>query len=502
MRRPHHPGRATGQHVFVDKGTLDLSYLARPFDPDELQQERTLRYRNDSESAVSLHLSTALADKAGTPASDGALTVSPAALTLAPGGSAEVTVRLDASGLAPSTYSGRVIADDGAKLRVGTAVGFYKQDDTVDITLRALDRRGRPATATLRLAPYKKQDFTGRYFPDLIGVTPDAPEAIVRVPEGDYNLWAVILTMDASGRFVEEKSIVGIPRVRAHAPNPTIVLDARTATPVSLSTPRPSVIRSFVLSWWRGTPDGPYHSYDSMGVMVGDGSPERVSVAGTDRVDDAPFAVTSAYDAAPPVLVTRVDGHPVDAVWEAGPPIDQRDLHMRVADAGAVSPSELDGRSFADRVALVRETPGVSYQDQVDAVIAHGAAVVMLYSAQPGVFWPFVGGTRTVLALPKEQGEAIHARLAATGRSPCASTGNPTPHTPTTSPSPRPVRCPTGSPTRCGGATSPRSAPGSTAPARTSAATGCTTSSTPRAAATPRCCRTTHRRSGTPAPTT
>ncbi|HEY9475498.1 MAG TPA: S8 family serine peptidase, partial [Mycobacteriales bacterium] len=404
--------RATRQQVFVDQGTMDLGYLSRPFDPDELHQEKALRYRNDSDSAVTLHLSTTLVDRFGTPAPDGALSVSPTILTVAPGASAKATVTLDASAIEPSTYTGRVIAENDGDLRLGTAVGFYKQDDTADITFRALDRHGQPAIATLRLAPYKKQDFDGRYFPDLFAVQPAEPEAILRVPEGDYNLWAVILTLDASGRFVEERSIVGLPRVRAQAPNPTIVLDARRASPVSLSTPRPSTIRSFTLSWWRGTPDSPYRSYDSMGVMVGDGSPERVSVAGTERVDDAPFVVTAAYDAAPPVLVTRVGGQTLDAVWEAGPPIDQRDLHLRVADTGGASAAELDGRSFTGQVALVRETPGLSYQDQIDAVIDHGARVVLLYSSQPGVFWPTVGGTRTVLALPKNQGDALHTRLA------------------------------------------------------------------------------------------
>ncbi|HEY9390970.1 MAG TPA: S8 family serine peptidase [Mycobacteriales bacterium] len=404
--------RSTRQQVFVDQGTVDLGYLSRPFDQDELHQQRVLSYRNDTDSAATLHLSTTLVDRWGTPEPDGVLTVAPATLTIAPHTSATAAVLLDASVVAPSTYTGRVIARDGADLVLGTAVGFYKQDDTVDLTFRALDRHGAPAFATLRLAPYKKQDVDGRYYPDLFGVQPDEPEAILRVPEGDYNLWAVIVTLDTSGRFVEERSIVGLPRVRAHAPNQTIVLDARTASPVSLSTPRPSTIRSFTLVWWRGTPGTPYRSSDSIGVMVGDGSPERVSVAGTEQVDDAPFSVTAAYDAAPPVLVTRVDGHALDAVWEGGPPIDQRDLRLRVADAGSARVTDLDGRSFDGQVALVRETPDLSYQDQIDAVIEHGARVVMLYSAAPGVFWPTVNGSRTVLALPGDQGDALHRRLA------------------------------------------------------------------------------------------
>ncbi|WP_020574281.1 S8 family serine peptidase [Actinopolymorpha alba] len=404
--------RATRQGVYVDQGTVDAGYFAQPYDPAKLTVKKTLTYHNDTDTPVTLDLSTNLTDKDGQAAEDpSALTVTPSSLPLAAGGSGEVTVTVDAARVPPSTYTGRVVASDGAKLTVATTVGFYKQDDTVDLTIKAIDRRGNPAQATMRLAPYRQEDFDGRYYPDYIYLQPGETEQVVRVPEGDFNLWAMVLTFDESGRYVEEKSIVSIPRVHAYAPNPTITLDARKAKPVTLSTPQPSTIRSLSLSWWRGTPGGPYNTYDSMGVMVSDGSEERVSVAGTDKVTDAPFVVTTAFDAGPPVLTGQiVGGATLHPVWEGGPPIDGT-VTMTVVDAGTARQADLDKVSLQGKLALVRESDDLSYNEQVAAVVAKGARAVLLYSAQPGVFWPAAGGRVPVLASPKADGEAIRAEL-------------------------------------------------------------------------------------------
>ncbi|GAA2759195.1 S8 family serine peptidase [Actinopolymorpha rutila] len=414
--------RATRQQVRVDQGTFDAGYFARPYDESAMVVKKTLTYRNDGKGPVTLHLSTTLTDQRGQPADASGLTVTPAQLTLPAGGSGQATATVDARTIEASTYTGGVVATaaadpDGADLTIRTTVGFYKQDDTVDISVKALDRHGRPAYATLRMAPYRKEDFDGRYYPDYFYLDPGETEQLRRVPEGDYNLWADILTFDESGRYVEEHSVVSIPRVHAYAPNFAIVLDARKAEPVRLATPRASTVRSLALSWWRGTPGTPYRSFDALGVMVGDGSPEKVSVAGTDRVDDAPFVVTTAFDAGPSVLTARIVGgarppgngvlHPV---WEGGPPIDGTAL-MAAADAGTASPDDLAGADLRGRLAVVRESADLPYSDQVSAVVAKGARAVLLTSAEPGVFWPAVGGPVPVLAAPKSDGDALVAAL-------------------------------------------------------------------------------------------
>ena len=201
--------RATRQDVYVDAGTLQLGYFGRPY--RDLTTTRTLTYRNQSDAPVDLDLATELRAEQQDAVPADALTVRPATLHLRPGESGAVEVRLDARSAEPDTYSGYVTAT-GDGVEVSTAVGFYKQNDMVDLTLRALDRHGQPAVATVRISEYKETD--GRYNDSRVYLlSPQQPEYTVRLPEGDYSLWSDVRTPDASGERDEEVSLVGNPRL-------------------------------------------------------------------------------------------------------------------------------------------------------------------------------------------------------------------------------------------------------------------------------------------------
>ena len=296
------------------------------------------------------------------------------------------------------------------------------------MTFRAVDRNGRPATARLRPAPYLNG---GGYFPDNIYLTPSQTEWTLRLPEGEYNLFGLIQTFDASGRWPEQDSIVGNPKLDVHAPNFTVTLDARTARPVSLSTPKKSTPRYVSLDWSRGDPANPVQTDDSWYWDQEDGDPTEVLVAPTQRVDDAQFAVTTTWDAGLPVLETRVDGHgadkPLDAVFTGGPYIEGRHKYP-VADAGTATPDDLQRGDVRGKVALVRESADLPYDTQVQNAADAGAAVVALYSAQPGVFHPYSWGPVPIIALTQEQGSWLRALAA--GHHPAQLEFTGTPRTP------------------------------------------------------------------------
>lgn len=398
--------RATSQEVFVDTGVLHLGYFSRPFDDGELAVSRTLTYRNGSDSPVTLDLSTSL-----TSGDDDALAVTPSTLTVQPGASAEATVTLDAADLPSDTYSGHVTASSGT-LRLSTTVGFYKQDDTVDVTLRALDRNGDPGTATIRITPYKEHD--GRYYSEYIYLTPSQPEHTVRLPEGRYNLWSLVTTFDESGRYTEHESIVGDPRLDVQAPNFDVTLDAREAVPVSVRTPRPSEPRSMSMSWWRGDPGSTLFSEETFSWSFYDGEPENVSITPTEEVDDAPFGLVTSFDTGVPALEAHAPETRLDPVQVAGPPVDGRH-RLPVIDAGIATPDDLDGLALDGSIALIQESDRLTHAEQTRAAADAGAEMIALYSAHPGVFWPNqVGGSLPVLALPREQGTALAARASST----------------------------------------------------------------------------------------
>jgi subtilisin family serine protease len=398
--------RATRQSVSVDAGLVDLGYIAQPYDPAAMHPSRTLTYRNDGSAPITLTLASALAPKFGDPPPDGTLTVTPSTLTIPAGGSAQAGVALDATLPAAGEYSGRVTAT-GDGVEVDTALGFYKQDDTVDVTFRALDRNGQPGTARLRIAAYVHND--GRYYPDNIYLDPQQTEWTLRLPQGQYNVFGLIATMDASGRWVESDSIVGNPQLDVRAPNFTVTLDARTAKPISLQTPRKSTPHYITLDWSRGDPDNPIATYDEWYWDQEDGEPTQLFVAPTKTVNDAQFSVTTSWDAGVPVLDATANGKSLSAVFTGGPMVDGRHSYQVAAFPGDVH----------GKIALVREDPSVSFDAQIQAAADAGAAVVALYSAQPGAFYPYAGGPVPVIALPQADAAQLlgrpHASVTLTG---------------------------------------------------------------------------------------
>lgn len=393
-------GRATRQRVYVDQGLLSLGYFARPYDPATLHPTRTLTYTNDSSAPVTLHLASTL----------DSVSVTPSVLAMPPGGKAQASVVVDAETPPAGEYSGRITATGDGGLEIDTAFGFYKQDDTVDVTFRALDRNGHPGTARLRVAPYLHSD--GRYYPDNIYLTPEQTEWTLRLPEGDYNLFGLVDTPDASGRWYPQSSVVGNPKLSVRAPNSTVTLDARTAQPLSLDTPKKSSPRNLTLAWSRGDPDNPTTTSDEWYWSQTDGEPTQVFLAPTQRVDDAQFSVTTTWDAGVPVLETRLDGRPLDAVFTGGPFVEGKHRYP-VVDA------DTDLRRVRGAVAVMQERPDISYDEQVQAAADAGAAVVALYSAQPGVFYPYAQGSVPIIALSQADGERLlasrHTQLELTG---------------------------------------------------------------------------------------
>ncbi|KQZ68612.1 S8 family serine peptidase [Nocardioides sp. Root151] len=429
-------GRASRQDVYVDSGMQFMGYFARPFVDGQLTSDKQLNYTNTSDQDVTLDLSTTLVEDHGDPVDGDVLTVTPATLTVPAGGQAHATVHVDVSEVEAAEFSGLVVASgasgaSGAEgLELRTTIGFLKQDDTVDVTFRAVDAHGRPATARLRATPYLAKD--NRYYPDNIYLTGDQTEWTLRLPEGEYNLFGLITTFDASGRFVEEQSIVHDPKVSVQAPNSTVTLDARNATPVEVRTPRTSTPRELTMKLQRGEPGTNLATSDEWYWNYTDGEPSQVSVAPTEHVDDAPFALLSQWETGVPLLTSEVTGrghHTVNAVQEGGPAIDGSRT-LRVVDAGHATASDLRGLRLAGSVALVQESATMTWAEQVRAVIEAGAPMVMLYSAEDGVFYPWVGGPIPVLAVDRAEGERLrglshgHAptmlRLTGTPRTPYA----------------------------------------------------------------------------------
>jgi subtilisin family serine protease len=209
---PHHPGqRTTGQ----------------------------ITYANDSDQPVRLSLDMRdLTGADGRPVPSYLLYLRDHRITVPANGTATVdlTARGNLFPLRDTAYGeigARVVARAGHDVRVTTAVGYWLEPKTVDVTIRAIDRNGDPATSG-------SLDITDLHQPTRTLYFLRGSDLTLRLRAGSYFVNAFIRTTSEDGRSY---SYVGDPELRI-TKDTTLVLDARTAREVTVSGDRPMRIAS------------------------------------------------------------------------------------------------------------------------------------------------------------------------------------------------------------------------------------------------------------------
>ena len=152
------------------------------------------------------------------------VTVTPSRLTLAAGAQATAEVTVDVQAGAAGLYSGAVTATPATGPAVRTPLGFYKEPERYDLTVKAIGRDGQPAA--FADAGVLNVD-NGELFADFLVFDEDATVTI-RVAPGNYHIMGFV-----SGAEFESLSMVGDPEVRVTGAT-TFALDARRAEPVTL----------------------------------------------------------------------------------------------------------------------------------------------------------------------------------------------------------------------------------------------------------------------------
>ncbi|WP_427885470.1 S8 family peptidase [Kribbella sp. GL6] len=214
-------GRAVQQAVIPSVSSLALGSQPWPAE-DDVPVVKTVTYRNDGTTPVTLDLSTT-----GGPA--GLFTVTPAQVVVPAGGSADATVTADTRvPSATGTFTGALVAGnpDGTSVRIPLAITKGHESRTVTFTL--LDRTGAPASD---------------YSLTAVGLDLDVYQApynasgtvSAKLRPGRYHLQASVISPDGSSTLlVQPDLIVG------HTDDGVVVLDARQGTPVSVSIPKAS----------------------------------------------------------------------------------------------------------------------------------------------------------------------------------------------------------------------------------------------------------------------
>jgi len=244
--------RAVGQRVVATTANLDYGLVEGAGNTPKAPVTKQIGYRNLSDQPITLALTPTLVSASGDPAPEGALTAD-RTVTVPAGGSATATVTLDVSGLGLEIHSGAVVATDEATgTRVTTAVGLVLEPAKVTLTIRTLDRAGKPVSDL----PVEQGGPVSGYAPlptnvlamdvpgagsmtkEIVEVEPGVEK--VRVLPGTYNLWRRVDWWDDA----EEEDYVTAnlfdPQVTVTS-DTEVTLDARKAKKLRFTTPQPGV---------------------------------------------------------------------------------------------------------------------------------------------------------------------------------------------------------------------------------------------------------------------
>ncbi|WP_250000895.1 S8 family serine peptidase [Actinoplanes sp. M2I2] len=209
--------RATTQKVF---GTGVADFGLRAIDETPARATRTVTYTNTGAAAVTLSLGDTVAE----------VGLSASTVTVPAGGTAGVTLTHDAATADPGPFSGWLTATGPAGVKITTAIGGTLDQPRHLVTFKAVDRAGQPTAVPVLQAFGDEQRY------DVLNFLEPGQEKTFSLSEGDYLVDALIqdgVPLD------EQATLITIPELEVNR-DLTVVLDARTARPIRIETPKPA----------------------------------------------------------------------------------------------------------------------------------------------------------------------------------------------------------------------------------------------------------------------
>ena len=400
--------RALTQTVTSDPPSLSFGIHRYPQDEAE-PTTRTVTYRNPGEAALELDLALAVLDEAGEPAPDGTVTASATSLSVPAGGAASVDLTLDPAVAPPGAYGGGLVARAAGGVQVRTAVGFVNESEKYDLTIRATDVDGSPATSDDHLVLQNAADPW-----DPMWVEPQFEDGVatVRVDPGTYYLAGFFEARDEGSSWPTAVTAMSDPLVTVDG-NATIELDARDARPLDVTTHRATDDSGKRLFFYRLV-DGAYNSTVSAeyGGYTDDVVAPDFYALPTEQVGEGvEFELVSLTQQRQPVLQVTADGGagdvPATAVTGSEPVTGTK--QVRLVDAGAGSAAELAAAGARGRFALVDQGDVAA---QAAAAEAAGAAGLLVRSDGLGTVPGAVHGVGIpVLATDRDTGDRLRGEL-------------------------------------------------------------------------------------------
>lgn len=224
--------RAVAQDIGVAPATADFGFLPWPQEGPPLV--RTLTYANHGDQPVTLDLAAGAATTGGDPVPEDAVSLDVDTVTLAAGGTAEVTVTLDHTGLGAGSYTGGVVATASGGLRLTSPLGFTIGEPLYTLSIDMAERAA-PAFRHINVSLWGVDGSLTGELATVVCPCPDGAEFVV--PQGVYHVraWA---SWEGDGG---ERHIAALIDPEVHVTGDTgIVLDANQAERISVETAQPT----------------------------------------------------------------------------------------------------------------------------------------------------------------------------------------------------------------------------------------------------------------------
>ncbi|RFU36431.1 hypothetical protein DZF91_38245, partial [Actinomadura logoneensis] len=223
-------GRAVASRIFADQGSVsfDLTRTAAV--------SRRVQIRNEGDTPVRLDLALKMTGPDGEDAPAGMFTVSPAALDVPAGGTAEATVSADPGKGPVGRYSGALTAVRGDAEVLHLAVGGVREAASHEIRLTGTDRNGNPAGTTMETLPWVS--LTDLATGEAVEGYYSGHGVAARVPAGRYSVTAAIFTGDT------DAALFSYPEVVVTDHDVALTADARRARRVAVRVDSRTAVRS------------------------------------------------------------------------------------------------------------------------------------------------------------------------------------------------------------------------------------------------------------------
>jgi subtilisin family serine protease len=343
---------------------------------------RTLTFRNITAAPQQLSLALDVRGWNGQPAPAGAATLGVESVTVAAGGTATVPLTVDPAAGPTGVYGGYITATSADRVvQIRSAVSWRKQGQTVPVSIRVVDSRGRaPQFATVRAIKADGVDPNDPFVEPLAFLT--AVNGVLRtdLASGTYHFHAIL-----EENHLDRRRVTLLSEPEVTLPAGEVVLDARTALSLRPGLPGPAdqVAAGFGIT--RGTATGSRPD-ELTAISAGD---VEVYATPTAPVTTGFYSQYDQWTFQRPLVSITARGRTVypavDFVHTPPELVGRRSLRLAVAG---------DGADLAGKLALVRlpapagpepvfEAHTLAREAAAEAAAA-GAVAVLIYVDSPG----------------------------------------------------------------------------------------------------------------------